>query len=189
MNTTFDLSITQDCVLLIQDTTQSYCENCNKEYLEEDSNLYVTKGRFKYSDTYTINVIKYVSSNDDILNTGGTIEKVLITPHVDNAGLIMYCDEAMYDLKKDGHYVIDHLIIPSLQCINNLIEKEYEIIPEYDYIYATDGINFYKYINNNYTVCSIDELISINSDSTTISKSSQDTFSICNLHKCYLNLQ
>lgn len=172
MNVYFDLSIIQDCVLRISDTTQEF-----REYLPEDSNEYITPGRFKYTDTYTVNVIKYVSTKSiDILNT-------IITSHLMDDGTPMFCDEACHTLSKDGHYLIDHLIIPSVQCIEKIPN-----LTQYERVYATDGINFYKYINGVLEECSVVEIIESNAENTTISKSSQDTFSLCIMNKKYLEL-
>lgn len=183
MNTTFDIATTQDCMLVIQDTTQSY-----DEYLEEDSNNYIRPGRFKYSDTFTVNVIKYVSSEEsEVDNMGGTIKEVIITPHLKDENYT-HCDEATYSLQVDGHYIIDHLILPSVDCIKYLIIEEFPVLAEYQYIYATDGIQFYKFINNEAIVVPIEEILNINSEITTISRASQDTFSLCIMHHCYLSL-
>jgi hypothetical protein len=101
--------------------------------LAEDAKDYITPRVFKYTDTYTVNVIKYVPSNGDT-----TTLEVIITPHVDE-GTIMYCDEACYTLPKDGHYIIEHLIIPSKDCVDSVVNPEHYLT-----IFATDGINFLK---------------------------------------------
>jgi hypothetical protein len=59
----------------------------------------------------------------------------------------------------------------------------------YDFVYATDGINFFKLIENSFEKCSVLELTDINTDlKTTISKASQETFSLCLLNNKYLEL-
>lgn len=178
MNLTFDLAIVQDCVLRITDTTQEY-----DQYLEEDNNNYVRPGRFKYSDTATINVIKYVPYNKSLEDA--EIYEVIITPHKQN-GEIAYLDEAYHTLKKDGHYLIEHLVILTDEGVSNLNKVEStnsNIIGVQDYtnLYYTDGIKFYK---NNQEEVKIEEILEVNSES--ISKVSQETFSICSLHKCYI---
>lgn len=174
MNVTFDLSIVQNCVLKIKDTTQEY-----NEYLEEDNNYYVRLGRYKYSDTFTINVIKYQSTTSlDILDT-------IITPHKLNDEL-MHLDEAYFTLPKDGHYVIDHIILPGLDWFVSQKQLQNNVLDDYQHLYLTDGLEFYKYKNGELQKCSIIEILEINPEGTSISKSSQNTFSICHLHNCYL---
>lgn len=173
MNVYFDLALTQDCVLQIQDTTQQFPDT----YLAEDAKDYITPRVFKYTDTYTVNVIKYVPSNGDT-----TILEVIITPHVDEE-TIMYCDEACYTLPKDGHYIIEHLIIPSKDCVDSVVNPEH-----YKTIFATDGTNFLKKESSDWVTCDIEEILKEAENSTTVSMASQDTFSICLLNKRYLEL-
>lgn len=174
MNVYFNLSIISNCTLHIQDTTQEY-----EEYLPENDS-YVKPNQFKYSDTYTINVIKYGSSNGQ-----NTILKTLITPHKKEEDII-YLDEAYYPLHKDGKYIIEHLIIPSESWIDSQLEQGNKILNLYQYKYFTDGKDFFQYINGNKEKCSIEEILKDQKETTTVFKSTQETFSICNLHNCYL---
>lgn len=173
MNLTFDLSIVENSNLQIKDTTQEY-----DEYLPENNNQYVTSGRFKYSDTATINVIKYKYYNEE----NPVILDVIITNHKQE-DQIMYLDEALYQLKQDGHYIIDHLVLPTKEWFDFNVEEH----DDYTILYFTDGINFYKYNNDVISDCSIEEIIAVeNLEITTISKTTQETFSICFIHSCYL---
>lgn len=175
MNVTFDLSIVQGNVLQITDTTQEYYE-----YLEEDNNNYVRLGRFKYSDTKTVNVIKYNPYNAE----QPTILDIIVTDHI-LEGELAHLDEAHYPLQKDGYYIIDHIVLPTLDWLKNHINDE--IIKEYSGIYVIDGEAIYKLIGESLEECNIEELIALeNPDITTISKASQETFSICHIHTCYL---
>lgn len=182
MKLTFKLSIVQGCVLQIKDTTREYN---SLEYLDENENRYNHRGRFKYSDTFTVNVIKYKK----YLADKSEIVETIITPHPTETSE----DEAYHSLTKDGHYIIDHIILPSIDLAGNLItlkqlnSLETIGIEDYKHFYATDGTNFYKYINNTPELCSIEEIIEMDSEETNVSKISQETFSICFLHKCYLD--
>lgn len=116
------------------------------------------------SNEYVVTVIKYKKSNAekaDILN-------IYINPHD---------KDAQHPFTKDGHYIIDQLIIPNL---------DYSIKHNLSG-YCTDGNVLYKNVNGDFKeVEDVEEILEVNDSS--IKKSSQDTFSICFLHKCYLNL-
>lgn len=172
MNVYFNLNLISNCTLQISDLTQEH-----DEYLPQESNLYVTPGRFKYTDTYTVNVIKCIEvQKTDIVST-------IITSHTDGE-TPLFCDEAYCRLQKDGYYIIDHIIIPSIECVQNNVNNSL-----YDIIYATDGIDFFKLVDGSFIKCSIVDLINTDSElNTTISKASQSTFSLCLLNNKYLEL-
>lgn len=181
MNLTFDLAIVQDCVLQIKDTTREYDDQA---YLPENINNYPTPNRFKYSDTMTINVIqykKYTKEYIDILET-------IITPHLDEDGAIVYLDEAYYSLQQDGHYIIDHLVLPTKNFIDKYLKIQAVDKQQYEIYYYTDGVKFYKYDGDQEIECTIEEILTttLPEQDVTISKTTQETFSICYLHKCYL---
>lgn len=171
MNIYFDLAITQEGVLQIEDQTQAF-----NEYLPEDSNFYITPGRFKFSDTYTINIIKQVTTETT------NVLDVIITSHINKDGELMHCDETYYPLIKDGHYIIEHIIIPSLDCLNKID------IESYNFVYGTDGIDIYKWNGVNYEKCSELDLLEDVEGHNTISRSSQETFSLFHLNQTYLKL-
>lgn len=112
-----------------------------------------------YTTTNTINVIKYQPSNQE----DPELLDFLIVSHNKD-----YC-ESLYPLKKDGHYIIDHIVIP----------KE-----DHAVTYYTDGLNIYK--KGSDEIVDIVELLEVNDE--TIIKDKQETFSICYLHECYLEL-
>jgi hypothetical protein len=92
----------------------------------------------------------------------------------------MYLDEACYNLAKDGHYIIEHIILPNLECARKIKNAHSEGI------YATDGTNFYMLTNNAEQLITIEDLL--DTKNTSISKSTQETFSLCILNNKYLEL-
>lgn len=185
MNLTFELLIVQDGLLRIKDTTR---ENNLNEYLDEEAEQYVRLGRFKYSDTATINVIKYKTYR----SSTPTIVDVIISKHVDENGDLAQLDEAYYALSNDGHYIIDHIVLPTETLAKHLINLESNKphgtvgINDYSNFYTTDGKKIFKYINGIPEECTIEELIEVNVEASNLSKISQETFSIYFLHQCYL---
>lgn len=176
MNVYFDLHINDCCVLQITDKTQQ-----QEEYLKEESNDYITTGQFKYTDTYTINVVKYVSTKST------DIVEIIITPHVDEEQHPIYLDEAYFKLDRDGHYIIDHLVIPSVKCVQTKTKSEdYE--GNNGIRYACDGERFYIIEKGAEATCNINEILESEVEITTVSKSSQDIFSMCHTKKKYLEL-
>lgn len=117
---------------------------------------------------YVVNVIKYKSSQSD----EATILDYIITKHNEETNT----NEALYTFTKDGHYILDHLIMLSL-------DKAIEVGLQG---YCADDNNLYKIEKGEYTICSIDEIIEVNDPS--VIKYNQETFSICYLHECYLEL-
>ena len=150
----FNLSIVDKNILKITGTPE-----------EQDTN---------YKNSYTINVIKYQSSN---LNDPELLE-LLISSHDKEYS------ESLYTFVKDGYYIIDHFVIPSFEWANsNNISG-----------YCTDGTYVYKLFkggaqideNGNKIGRDIKEIIEINDPS--IIKYTSETFSVCFLHECYLSL-
>lgn len=162
-----------DCKLVVTDLTQD-----SDEYLPEDiqnTEVYYKQCRFKYSDTYTINIVqqnKFESS--EIINT-------YFTEHCS------YLDEQYIQLDKDGYYTIYHLILPSVDWLNANISIVKDMVKSGKTIYITDGQRIYKYTNSLKVVDSL-EVAEINDENTTIARICQDQFSICKLFACYIRL-
>lgn len=112
-----------------------------------------------YENSYTVNVIKYQPSNSE----EPEILETLISTHDKKYS------ESLHTFTKDGHYIIDHLIVPNEDTATT---------------YYTDGLNIYK--KGSSEVVDILELVEVNDES--INKQTQETFSICFLHECYLSL-
>lgn len=122
-----------------------------------------------YENSYVVTVIKYKNTFSEIPETLET----LISNHTGEMS------DQFHTLTKDGHYKLDHLVIPSVEYLNKLGISGY----------YTDGVSFYKFdINDieNPVECSIDEIIQ--SNDPYIFKTDQEMFSISFLHKHYLDL-
>lgn len=161
----FNLNILKNCTLHIKDITQEI-EN---EYLGENDE-YLTPDKFKYSDTYTVNIITYVHSKKE-----EEIVETIITPHMLKNEPV-YLDEAYHTIKKDGHYVVYHMIVPS----KTWAEGNTDFVKLHAYMIVTDGTDFYKYQESQFVKCTTDDLLDFN-------PTSKEIFSTCLLHKCYLD--
>lgn len=120
-----------------------------------------------YYNTFTIHVIKYKSTKSEKTE----VLKILMTPHDGE-----YC-EALYEFVKDGHYIVDHLVI-----LDKTFALENQLVG-----YVTDGNDIYRLDESgNVTQVTPDELIESQDES--IIRYSQETFSVYYLHTCYLHL-
>lgn len=176
MNPLFNICSTVDCKIRITDHTQEDGQYIPENIDETNIEGYYQGNKFKYSETYTINIIERTTTE------GTTLETVLYTEHCS------YLDETYYTLQKDGYYTIHHLILPSTVWLQNELNKEESILDSDISIYVTDGNAIYLYKDNTLIEQDPSVIGQINTDNTTISRNSGDTFSICYLYKCYINL-
>lgn len=163
-----------DNKIRITDVTQD-----SNEYIPENIQVtlpYNQNNKFKYSETCTINIIQYNSTTEQ------SIVGTIFSPHCS------YLDEAYYAMNKDGYYTITHLILPTTEWLQSELQKEESILDGSMTIYVTDGNKIYHYSNNELSEVESQVMIEVNDEDTTISRVSVDTFSICYLYKCYINL-
>lgn len=172
----FELKNNSKCGILITDLTQA-----SDEYLSEDAQdltaiVQHKNNKFKYSETCTINIIeKHTIGSDG--EQQDTIAKVNIDDHCS------YLDEFHFQLEEDGYYTIHHIILPTKSCIDKDVEDGSTIDKDLT-VYSTDGETIYQ---GKDTITAL-QLININPEGTTISKSFSDQFSICRLWDCFIKL-
>lgn len=160
--------------MVITDVTQD-----SNEYIPEsiiDVEAYYKNNKFKYSETYTINIIQKTTTSDE------QVVETIFTDHTS------YLDEAYYKFQQDGFYTVHHLILPSLEWLENELQKDESILNTNVGIYVSDCKNIYYYNNGELITKSSNEIILLNTDNTTISKISVDRFSICYLYDCFIYL-
>lgn len=182
MELTFKVCNNANCGITITDYTQDQGEYAPDSATSMDA--YISVNRWKYRDTITINLVEYhpINGSDSILHTS-------YNEHFCD-GELGYLDEAHIQLNKDGYYTIHHIVLPTEKGMERMI-KDGEIssldidIKGYwfdnDKIYTTDD-------NNNTIEVSLDVLKSVNTEGTSISRQSEDFFSICYLWQCYIKL-
>lgn len=173
MNPTFCLK-ERVCKLNIKDTTQEFDQYIPEDITDQELLInYYNNNRFKYSQTYTINIIKQIPISQEERK----VTEIIATDHSS------YLDEAYYDIPHDGRFHITHIILPSKEWLEQFLESGAHLNLE---IYVTDGDNIYLYSNGEYISQNPEDLISKSDEGTTLSKYSQYHFSICNLYKCYI---
>lgn len=153
--------------ILIEDYSREY-----GQYIKEDLEVVNSYDSYKYSQCATINSITKVSINNK------SLEKVIISPHTEQL------DTCTFHAKKDGYYIIEHIILPTLEWLEEASDeyKEY-----YETIYLTDTKKYYKLVENELVECSIEEILERNIEGTTIKKCKIDVFFTGHLQECYIN--
>lgn len=169
MNPSFNICQNDGCSITI--TGLSYEEGL---YLDDTSAIqpYDT---FKYKDTATINIVQ-LNKVDGTELVGG-----FIISHCS------YLDELHLELKEDGYYTISHIILPTREIIEQLIQNDSGILQKYKYIYAVDNNTIVKLSKNSWIETDFIELTR-NTYETNIFKSVKDMFATCNIWECYVNL-
>lgn len=152
--------------------------------LSYDEELYLSEAskvqpyyKFKYSETITINVVELNKVNET------KVTDVAVSLHESDM------DESHIPIKTDGHYRIYHVILPTKEWLDNIIETDKSFLEFYDRVYVADEKGIYKYSNDNIESATIEEIIMQEvTDKTTISMAIKEMFSICQLWKCYVNI-
>lgn len=161
MELNINITTSDKCKIVVQDVST---------YLAEDFSG-IVKGKFKYSDTISIDVLQHNQTLKTIYTKHDTLKSIDIP------------------IGFDGQFSLVHLVIPNIEWFNKELEKtEGSALGLYDIVYFSDGIDIYKYINGKTSQVTIDDILEINTVNTTISRISRDFVSICFLKKCYINL-
>ena len=161
MELNINITTSDKCKIVVQDVST---------YLAEDFSG-IVKGKFKYSDTISIDVLQHNQTLKTIYTKHDTLKSIDIP------------------IGFDGQFSLVHLVIPNIEWFNKELEKtEGSALGLYDIVYFSDGIDIYKYINGETSQVTIDDILEINTVNTTISRISRDFVSICFLRKCYINL-
>ena len=166
MELNINVETNNNCKIVVTDVSN---------YLSEDFTG-IVKGKFKYSDTISINILQHNKTKetiyrDPIFTKHDTLEPIDIP------------------IEFDGWFDVIHLVLPTAEWFNNERNKSgVSAIDLYDLIYFSDGVFIYKYINDTIYQVTINEVLEVNPVNTTISKTNKDYISICFLKKCYINM-
>lgn len=179
---TYKLCTGPNCGLTITDFTQD-----QSEYMPDDKDeaaAYIQNNRWKYRDTATINILEYHPTD--------TPETPEITHSIANLHVVdgepIELDECHLSLDKDGYYSVHHIILPTREGIERMIEDEeiddIDTIKQYIsnlYYFDEDGV----YKDGEL----IDDVVltQVNTEGTSLSRETQNFFSICKLWDCYIS--
>ena len=170
--------------ITVEDYSQEY-----KQYFPEDQTDQ-EYGRYKYSESKTLNIIMKVNSNnvtlvDVLLHDHDQLEEDPTTP-----GKYLYgVERTDFTVKRDGYYNINHIVLPTMTWYTNTYLKQsddYRAGFEFVYIINDDN-KLYKLIDGEFVECTIKEIVSRNHEGTTIEKCIIDVFYTGFLQRCYIN--
>lgn len=166
MELSIKITTSDSCKVIVQDLSA---------YLSEDQTG-IVKGKFKYSDTISIDVLQHNKSKETVYTDP------VYTLH-------NTADPINIPVKFDGWFTVIHLVLPTKDWFDKESSKqEGSAIGLYNIVYYSDGASIYKYVNGQSSETTIDEIIEVNPVDTTISRTGEDYVSICFLRKCYINL-
>ena len=158
----------ESCKVIITDLTTDY---------QDEGNTNSNYGKFRYSDTVSIDVLQHNKVDSTELQTpvfslhGKKVEPITLP------------------VGFDGWFQVQHIILPTEQWFERELAKgSTSILGLYSGVYYTNGQNIFKYYNGESTAVPLEEVVERNTEGTTISRCSQDYVSICFLRKCYINL-
>lgn len=153
--------------ITIEDFSKEY-----GQYIDENLEVVTSYDSYKYNESATLNTIIKIGVGD------ATLIDVLLNDHTEDL------DSCTFKVKKDGYYVVDHIILPNMKWYKNSSDeyKEY-----YETIYVTDGEKLYKEVEEKLEECTVKEILERNIEGTTIKKCKVDVFFTGNLQQCYVN--
>lgn len=167
-------------------------EDYSKEYSQyfPENQIIQQYGRYKYSECKTINVLTKINSKDEniidvLIHQHDQLQEDPTTP-----GNYLYdLEKITFKVRRDGYYNVNHIILPTMAWFTETYQKQsddYRISFENIYIIGEDN-KLYKYINNEFIECTVDEIIKRNHEGTTIEKCIIDVFYTGFLQMCYIN--
>lgn len=170
--------------ITIEDYSREY-----SQYFPEDQ-VIQEYGRYKYSESKTLNVIMKINSGKI------TLIDVLLHNHDQrvedpmNPGTFIYdLESTEFTLHKDGYYNVSHIVLPTMTWYNETYLKQsddYRIGFENVYIIGDDD-KLYKLTGADFVECTIKEIVERNHEGTTIEKCIIDVFYTGFLQLCYIN--
>jgi hypothetical protein len=170
--------------ITIEDYSQEY-----DQYFPEDQ-IIQEYGRYKYSESKTLNVIMKINSGKI------TLVDVLLHDHdqlVEDPtapGKFLYdVEKTDFTVKKDGYYNVNHIVLPTRKWYTDTyLTQSDDYRAGFETIYIIDVDNkLYKHTENGWVECTIKEIVERNHEGTTIEKCIIDVFYTGFLQMCYIN--
>lgn len=190
MELKLDICTVENCKVFVKDVTET---SQSSGYIPEDASA-LSLNRFKYSDTASVEVIYMERYNSD-------------RSKIDSTKMYAHTEENRKNgfelpISFDGVFTIYSLVLPTREWFSRMIVEAPDLVAMYNHIYMVDvdaNVIYKAYMNpartavnpiDNYTIEGVDaeEVIEINPEGTTISRTCNTYASVCHLLHCYLSL-
>ena len=154
------------------------------QYLDENDealSTYKDSLFFKYSSSVTVNVLMQIGTKEI------TFIDAIIHEHkkVDD---VFEDDQCTYTLKKDGYYVIDHFIFPTIDWYNWYKTQASEEYKNWiNRIYIIDEGVIKKEVDGELVETTLREVLEMNIENASIARETINTIFTGNLQQCYIN--
>ena len=170
--------------ITLEDYSQEY-----DQYFPENQ-IVQEYGRYKYSESKTLNVIIKVNSGkltlvDVLLHDHDQLEEDPMNP-----GSYLYgLETSEFTVKRDGYYTVNHIVLPTMDWyLKTFTEQSDEYRKAFESVYIIGNDNkLYKLQEDTFVECTIKEIIERNHEGTTIEKCIIDVFYTGFLQMCYIN--
>ena len=170
--------------ITIEDYSRDYSQYFPENQIKQEY------GRYKYSECKTLNVVVKIETDkvtltDIVLHNHDQLEEDPTTP----GNYIYGLEKSSFTVKKDGYYVVNHLVIPTTKWLENTyLQQDDEYRAAFGTVYIINDDNvIYKYTDEGFVECTVRELIERNPINTTIEKCVIDVFYTGFLQMCYIN--
>lgn len=169
-------------------TIEDYSQEYNQYFPE--AQIVQTHGRYKYSECKTLNVLSKITSNKttriEVLQHN---HDQLVEDPTEPGTYIYDLEKVEFTLHSDGYYNVYHIIIPNRRWFTEtFLQQNDEYRKSYGTVYIIDDDDkVYKYVNDSFVECSIDEIIARNLEGTTLERCVIDIFYTGFLQLCYIN--
>ena len=151
--------------------------------LERDADQYLDQPQvsirnYTFEHTVTVNVLHSIDSKENMV-----MDQFSIVPHTD-------IDIDNITIEKDGLKQIDHYIVPNEEWIDYVIQMDPTSLDNYSLVYYFNkqDESFYKYHQGSSVKVEPKEVFEVNTDTTTLIKTSVNTFQICHLEECFFKI-
>ena len=169
--------------ITIEDYSREY-----SQYFPEDQ-IVQEYGRYKYSESKTLNVIMKINSGkitliDVLLHDHDQLTEDPTTP-----GNYLYdVEKTDFTVLRDGYYNVNHIVLPTMTWFTETyLKQDDEYRASFGSIYIIDDEKLYKYVDDTFVECTVKEIIERNHEGTTIEKCVIDVFYTGFLQMCYIN--
>lgn len=154
------------------------------QYLDENDealSTYEDSLFFKYSSSVTVNVLMQIGTKEI------TFIDAIIHEHKKVDG-VFEDDQCTYTLKKDGYYIIDHFIFPTMDWYNwykTQASEEYK--NQINRIYIIDEGVIKKEVDGELVETTLREVLEMNIENASIARETINNIFTGNLQQCYIN--